>query len=171
MEFNFSSDAAKSSPDAYPLTMPVYAALNPLKDDAALRSTYATFIRFAVQSGQTPGTAIGSLPEGYSPLPATWVTQALNAASAIQAGIKPTAPVDLGSIAPGSYSPVVGNGPGTTQPTVAASGDSAGSLSSDATPQDPAVGPVAASIPIGLASGLAAAAAVPLYSRWRRHDV
>jgi hypothetical protein len=170
-EFNFGSDAASAASNAYPLTMPVYAAMNPLQTDAALRATYATFIRYAVQSGQTPGTELGQLPEGYTPLPASWVSQAMSSASAIQAGVKPTAPVNLGALPAGNYAPQAGGSSVPAAPTVAPTGTAAGPLSSSATPNDPVMGPVAAAIPIGLSAGVLAAAGVPLYTRWRRHDV
>jgi hypothetical protein len=170
-EFNFGSDAAKAASNAYPLTMPIYAAMNPLQTDAALRATYATFIRYAAQNGQTPGTQLGQLPEGYAPLPASWVSQAMSSASAIQAGVKPTAPVDLGGLPAGNYAPRVGGSSAEPAPTVTPSGAPAGALSSSATPVDPIVGPVAAAVPIGLSAGVLAAAGVPLYTRWRRNDV
>jgi hypothetical protein len=170
-EFNFGSDAAKAASNAYPLTMPVYAAMNPLQTDASLRATYATFIRYAVQNGQTPGTELGQLPEGYAPLPASWVSQAMSSASAIQAGVKPTKPVDLGGLPPGNYVSRSGASTEAAVPTVTPSGAPAGALSSTATPDDPKVGPVVSAIPIGLSAMLLAAAGVPLYSRWKRNDV
>jgi hypothetical protein len=55
---------------AYPGTMVVYAAV-PTKglpsDDAA---DYATLLRFAATTGQTPGTGVGQLPSGYLPMTA-----------------------------------------------------------------------------------------------------
>jgi hypothetical protein len=163
--FDFGSASAKAAGNAYPLTMPVYAALNPLMDDAPLRAIYASFIRYAVQSGQTPGTDIGSLPAGYAPIPATWVTQAMNTASAIQAGIKPTTPVNLGSIPPGTYSQ-----PSTVTPqdtTVEGSGDKA-ILVSEATAADPSIGALAGVVPLSLLTGIASGCAVPLFTRARK---
>lgn len=168
--FDFASSQAQSATTAYPLTMPIYAALNPKQSDAGLREVYAAFIRFAAKDGQTPGTEAGELPEGYAPLPASWVNQALQAASAIQSGIKPAAPVNLGTVSQGTYTtansvssaPVVA--PATT---VAATGNAAGALSSGETPKDPSVGPLAVAVPAGFLSGAAAAAAVPLLSRRR----
>jgi len=170
-EFNFSSESAKAASGAYPLTMPVYAAINPLKEDSNLRASYASFIRYAVQKGQNPGTGIGSLPEGYAPLPASWVSQAMAAASAIQAGIRPSQPQNFGALTPYNYSPPVGNGPANVLPSVSPTGDTAGALSTEATPNDPAIGPVASVIPIGMTAGALAALGVPIYSRWRQRDV
>ncbi|AWR21985.1 hypothetical protein [Aurantimicrobium photophilum] len=168
--FDFASSQAQAATTAYPLTMPIYAALNPKQSDAGLREVYAAFIRFAAKDGQTPGTEAGELPEGYAPLPASWVNQALQAASAIQSGIKPAAAVNLGTVSQGTYTttnsvssaPVVA--PATT---VAATGNAAGALSSGETPKDPSVGPLAVAVPAGFLSGAAAAAAVPLLSRRR----
>jgi hypothetical protein len=168
--FDFTSSQAKSAATAYPLSMPVYAALNPLQTDAAMRSTYAAFIRYAATEGQDPGSNAGQLPEGYSPIPAGWVNQALQSASAIQSGVKPAAPVNLGSIPQGNYSSTGSNASavaGTAATTVAATGVAAGALSSGETPVDPTVGPLAVAIPTGVLSGAAAALAVPMLNRRR----
>jgi hypothetical protein len=163
--FDFGSAAAGAAPNAYPLTMPVYAALNPLMEDAPLRAIYASFIRYAVQAGQTPGSSIGNLPEGYAPIPATWVTQAMNAASAIQAGIKPTTPVDLGSLPQGSYVP--STNVTSDDSTITGAGDIA-SLESDPTAADPNIGALAGAVPLSLLTGVASGLAVPLFTRARR---
>jgi len=92
-EYSFESDQAKNAIGAYPLATPIYAALNPLQTDAEARTAYANMIRFAVQKGQTPGTADGQLPAGYAPLSSTFVKQALAAAKAIEDGLSPLAPV------------------------------------------------------------------------------
>jgi hypothetical protein len=170
--FDFTSSQAKAAPTAYPLTMPVYAALNPLQTDSGLREVYAGFIRYAAQGGQTPGTGIGQLPDGYSPLPTSWVNQALQAASSIQSGVKPADPVNLGNVAQGNVAPTAtftGAIPAAITPTtaVSASGPVAGALSSERTPSDPVVGPLTLAIPSGLLSGAATALAIPLISRRR----
>jgi hypothetical protein len=169
VEFDFESAAAKSATNAYPLTMPVYAALNPLMNDAPLRAIYANFIRYVVQAGQTPGTAIGNLPEGYAPIPASWVTQAMNAASAIQAGIKPTTPVNLGSIPPATYLPNSNQPSGSSSPdeVIEGSGESA-ILISGSTAADPNIGALSGVVPLSLITGLASAFAVPVFTRARR---
>jgi hypothetical protein len=163
--FDYSSAAARAAANAYPLTMPVYAALNPLMNDAPLRATYASFIRYAVQSGQTPGSGIGNLPEGFAPIPASWVTQAMNAASAIQAGIRPTVPVNLGSLPQGSYEPAVG---GTSQELeIVGTGDTI-TLEAVPTAADPSIGAIAGVVPLSLLTGIASGCAVPLFTRTRR---
>ncbi|MDF9809688.1 hypothetical protein M2116_000632 [Aurantimicrobium minutum] len=169
--FDFTSSPAKAATTAYPLTMPVYAALNPKQSDAKLREIYAAFIRYAASEGQTPGTDIGQLPEGYAPLPASWVNQSLQAASAIQSGVLPATPINLGSIPQGSYSSGTTSvsAPGVIAPetTVAASGAVAGALTSGETPEDPSVGPLSVAVPAGVLSGCAVAFTIPMISRRR----
>lgn len=173
---DFTSTQAKGAPTAYPLTMPVYAALNPLQSDAQLRSTYASLIRYAVQEGQVPGTDLGQLPPGYAALPGSWVAQASAAASDIELGVaqvKETAAARPNQVANPAAAPATANAP------VAAAGSSPESAAETAaaptiagagkpTPDDPAIGAVAAAVPAGLTAGLAAAAAVPLVGRIRR---
>ena len=118
-----------------------------------------------MQAGQTPGSSIGNLPEGYAPIPATWVTQAMNAASAIQAGIKPTKPVDLGSLPQGSYVPTTNVT--SDDSTITAAGDIS-SLESDQTAADPNIGALAGAVPLSLLTGVASGLAVPLFTRARR---
>lgn len=174
LSFDPASAKAKAAPSAYPLSMPVYAAMNPLQTDAVLRAIYASFIRFVVQDGQTPGTSPGQLPAGYAPLSPGLVTQAMQVANSIQAGIRPQLATDLGSIPAASYgstglSYVSSSSTGDVT-SIDAQGEAAGALSAGATPEDPFVGPVASAVPLGLGSGLAAAAAVPLFARVRRRS-
>ena len=90
MALDYASTAVKSAAGAYPLTVPIYAATNPAGGDAASRAAYAAFIKYAVGAGQVPGTDDGQLPDGYAPLPASWVTDAKKAADTIAAGPIPT---------------------------------------------------------------------------------
>jgi hypothetical protein len=175
VEYNFDSAAATTAAAAYPLTMPVYAALNPLQTDSELRAKYAAFIRYGVRAGQIQGTSIGQLPPGYAPIPPSWVEQAMVSAAAIEQGISPLSIVTPSVIAGGQTSPTVAR-PAVPVPSEVAASDSnpqatgsaAGALVGKATPDDPTLGPVAAAVPAGLLSGLGAAAAVPLFSRFRR---
>jgi hypothetical protein len=96
-EFDFGSKEAKSASAAYPLTVAIYAALNPLQTDSAARLAYANLIRFAVTKGQNPGTNTGDLPNGYAPLTKAFAAQSLDAAKAIEEGISPLAVVDIGN--------------------------------------------------------------------------
>ncbi len=80
-----SGDAA-----AYPGTMVVYAQVPTAGLPAADATKYAGLLRFAVSDGQTPGTAVGQLPDGYLPMTAAndlapLVAYTLQAADAIQA--------------------------------------------------------------------------------------
>ncbi|MBW9121225.1 hypothetical protein JNB63_14090 [Microbacterium trichothecenolyticum] len=183
LEYSFSGGAAKAAPSAYPLTMPVYAALNPRQTDVEERAAYADLIRYAVEDGQVPGTDVGQLPPGYAPLPAAWVTQALVAAAAIEVGSLPTAPAGASTSAAGGSSsgslggvttpsgsgvPTQGSGASTPMTEPVVTGEAAGELAGALTPADPAGGMLSAAVPIGIALGLAAALAVPVMSRLRR---
>jgi hypothetical protein len=172
-EFNYQSDSAKGADGAYPLTMPVYAALNPLQTDAGMRASYAAAIRYAVQDGQVPGTTLGQLPEGYTALTKEWIDQAMASATAIEMGISP-----LSLVTPGV--PSVVNTQAKPMPAVSqeesfvpssnptAVGSPVTALAGRPTPADPVLGLVSGAVPAGLLSGFAAAGAVPLYSRFRR---
>jgi hypothetical protein len=83
--FDPASDKAKAANDAYPLTVPVYAAMNPAGGDDASRAAAVALIRYAAGTGQTPGTSLGQLPPGYAPIPDAWRAQAQSAADKIAA--------------------------------------------------------------------------------------
>ncbi|HEY3339302.1 MAG TPA: hypothetical protein VGK18_12415 [Propionicimonas sp.] len=172
--FDPASAAAKNAAAAYPLTMPVYAAVNPAMDGAAVRADYAAFITSAVTTGQTAGTGDGQLPAGYAPLPAAWKKQALASAAVIKAGgvttTPPTAPASTATGTSTSSGTVGTSTPGSTGSDPASSGDPAGSLTGSNTPADPAVGVFAAVVPTGAALGLVAALGAPLLSRFRRRQ-
>jgi len=167
-QFDAGSSAAIGAKAAYPLTMPVYAAVNPAMDDEDVRASYAEFIRYAATNGQTPGRGFGQLPEGYAPLPQGWRDQALKAASAIQAGV----PVeDDQSVTDDSsieepIAPVDEAVEGATDPN--ATGDLAGALAGVKTPKDPATEAIGAAVPLSLFAGVLSALAVPAISRFRR---
>ncbi|AWB96450.1 hypothetical protein DCE93_12990 [Agromyces badenianii] len=177
--FDFSSSRAQGAPAAYPLAMPVYAAVNPAMTDARLRASYATFIRYAASTGQTPGVALGQLPEGYAPLPEGWRTQAVAAADAIQAGTPAKSPV-RGSVQSTGQAPrtaatgltpsssTAGGSPVPADGAPEATGEAATALSGATTPDDPELVGVQAALPISLLAGLAGAAAVPLIPRFRQ---
>ena len=169
-EYDPASTSAKGATTAYPLTMPVYAALNPLQTDASLRAIYANFIRYAVTDGQVAGADIGQLPDGYAPIPQGWKDQALASATAIENGVSPVAatPTSNSDSSGGGYYPSTDSSAdgGLTDPT--ATGDVAGDLSGPKTPDDPQLAMTAAAVPVGFLSGLLAAAAVPLLPRMRR---
>jgi hypothetical protein len=188
---DYSNPSVAQAKDAYPLAMPVYAAVNPLQQVSTVTSTatankaaltsYANVIRYAVTDGQIPGVESGQLPPGYVPIPSAWKDQALKAATAIEQGISPlsvltvaprSVPTVEAAAAPPSQqvaSPPVATAPSPApSPTKSAAGTPVTSLAGKPTPADPALGPVAVAVPAGMVSGLAAAAAVPLYTRFRR---
>jgi hypothetical protein len=174
--FDFASSQAAAAPNAYPLTMPVYAALNPLQTDASLRASYANFIRYAAQAGQVPGVSIGQLPEGFTPIPQEWVDKAMISANAIEQGISPLSLLAGTTVINSTPNQAVAPRPAAVtsedvqapNPNPTATGAAAGALVGKPTPADPVLGPVAAAVPAGLLSGFAAAGAVPLYGRFRR---
>jgi hypothetical protein len=53
---------------AYPLTVPVYAAVNLCASSKSELKNYATLITYAVGSGQVTGDELGRLPRGYVPI-------------------------------------------------------------------------------------------------------
>jgi hypothetical protein len=171
VSFDPTSASAKKAAAAYPLAMPVYAAVNPAMDGADLRADYAAFITYAANGGQTPGTNDGQLPDGYAPLPAAWKTQATAAAKAIKNGAWPatTSPSQSPSGVPTNRSTTPTSSQSTPpQPTnPAPSGAPSGALNGKATPNDPQVGAFTAVVPGTAALGLAAALSVPLISRFR----
>jgi hypothetical protein len=59
---------AKKAAGAYPGTMVVYAALPTTGLPPTDAKDYASLLRFAATSGQTPGLGVGELPPGYLPL-------------------------------------------------------------------------------------------------------
>ncbi|GAA3883870.1 hypothetical protein GCM10022381_27570 [Leifsonia kafniensis] len=179
-EYDPAGAAAVAAPTAYPLAMPVYAAANPRSTDATARADYATFIRYAVTEGQKPGTDPGTLPAGYAPIPPGWRDQALAAANVIQSGgavVTPSNPAVAPPVASGSAAVPASPSSNVSAPAAAApaagpsaSGSTAAVLGNE-TPADPDTGGLAAAIPVGGMSGLAAAAAVPLLSRIRRKSL
>ncbi|TFD72655.1 hypothetical protein [Cryobacterium gelidum] len=191
LEYDPASSKAIAAPTAYPLTMPVYAALNPLQTDASLRAKYANLITYAASRGQVPGTALGQLPAGYAPMPQSWIDQALLAATAIKDGISPiaqpvpttgsrAAPIYVDVQAPTnttaaaaivSATAAVAAAAGPVSAAAAdpvATGSAAGPLVGKPTPDDPPMGPVSAALPAGLLAGLLSAGAFPMISRFRR---
>lgn len=184
---NYSSSMVKAAADAYPLTVPIYAATNPAGGDTALRAAYASFIRYASGAGQTPGTDDGELPAGYAPLPASWAAQAETAATTITAGPTPSptpspTPTPTASSASASIDVTRAAGSSTVEAAMSdsaadsaangeapsATGDPAGPVVGAATPEDPDIGALRAAVPVGAAGGLVAALGVPLVSRIRR---
>lgn len=183
VSFDPTSSAAKAADAAYPLAMPVYAAVNPAMNDAAARKDYATFIAYAASEGQTPGAGDGQLPDGYAPIPAAWKTQALAAATLIASGpppasATPSAPASATATATTAVTAAAaapqqaaGAAPTSIPPAAAdpaADGATAPALSSGKTAEDPKVPALAAVVPVSAAAALAAALAIPPLTRRRR---
>ncbi|WP_295786014.1 hypothetical protein [uncultured Microbacterium sp.] len=188
--FDPTSSVAANARDAYPLTMPVYAATNPTVTDPALRAAYADLVRFAVGTGaQTPGTAAGELPDGYVALPAAWIDQARESADVMQNGPRPASSSSSSTSSAGAYIPSqqtsVSTGASSSSAAsgsvaapaastssdaaaTAATGASSGALAGGKTPDDPDSGAIGAALPISVLAGLASAAGVPLITRLRR---
>jgi hypothetical protein len=176
--FDPTSETARGASTAYPLAMPVYAAVNPGMAAEAARADYATFIRFASSTGQEPGAAVGDLPEGYAPIPQGWRDQALAAANLIQSGPKkPVAPAAAAApasaaatpAASGSSAPRTATQAAAAAPSVpTASGEIATALAGKATPDDPKVSAVQSAVPLSLLAGVLSALLVPVLSRIRR---
>ncbi|KAA9110983.1 hypothetical protein [Microbacterium rhizomatis] len=177
--FDSGSEASKSATDAYPLTMPVYAANNPAKTSAPIRAAYASFIRYAVSSeGQTLGVEAGQLPDGYATIPADWAAQSLAAADSIERG--PTPPTAASS-PPAAYIPSQTPASATRSSAAAApdaaaaapaspsaTGNASPALSGGKTPVDPDMGAIALAVPASVLGGALGAAVVPLITRLRR---
>jgi hypothetical protein len=175
--FDQRSETAKGATAAYPLAMPVYAAVNPVMDDVTIREDYATFIRYAASAGQEPGNDIGQLPVGYAPLPEGWRDQALAAADTIQTGNVPPAKAAATATPPATaaQAPAPASTRGSASATTVApaadpvaGGSVAAALAGPATPKDPASTAVQSAVPMSLLAGVASALLVPLLSRIRR---
>ncbi|WP_139256697.1 hypothetical protein [Herbiconiux ginsengi] len=174
--FDPGSDQAKAAENAYPLAVPVYAAVNKEMSDAALRADYANFIIYAATAGQEPGTGFGQLPAGYAPIPQGWSDQAVSAAAVIASGkstTPPTTPAKPAATTPRTVTaPPV---PAAPAPPVSApvsdpsaSGGAAAALVGKPTPADQKLGAISGAVPLAILAGLLAAVAVPFITRIRR---
>jgi len=166
--FDPTSTGAKGAADAYPLAMPVFAAASPTMTDAAVRASYAAFIRYASTTGQTPGTVLGQLPDGYAPMPTAWRALAESAAAAIASGSTGSTSRPPTSTS-GSTNTSSGFGAtDTSVPQPEATGDPAGALAGPVTKDDPDMGLVSSVVPLVGGGGIAALLAIPLIARIRR---
>lgn len=168
VRYDGASTAAKGAATAYPLAVPVYAAASPSKLGAELRADYAEFIRYAAGAGQVSGVALGELPAGYAPLPASWAAQASAAATVLEKGAPSPSPspdpAPNGGASSGSGSS--GGSGGADQPAQPdPTGSAAPALSSATTPLDPAPAPSGAIVPISLLAGIGATIASAIVSR------
>ena len=166
--------------NAYPLTTITYAVAAPSKLTRDAAKDYALFVRYAAGSGQTPGTAPGTLPDGYAPLPSALRKRALAVANDIQARRGP-ANGSSGNESPddsGGNSGTNGGSTGTTTTTPPATATPSGAAPSPTptavikaigqrTPADPHVGGRFAFL-IALTLGISAAILGPLLPRLMR---
>ena len=110
-------------PQAYPLTMVIYAmaptsGLSPVKAAAVAR-----FLDFAAGAGQTPGIRPGQLPAGYLPLPASLRAQTRKLAVEVANQTGASGSGGSGNGSGGTGSP--GTSPGSAPPPSSAPGPGA----------------------------------------------
>jgi hypothetical protein len=84
--------AADYASGAYPLTMPVYAAVS-TKLSADKQHAYGNALSYVTTTGQTPGFQPGNLPAGYAPLTTALRTQADAGVDALLAAADDLPPV------------------------------------------------------------------------------
>jgi hypothetical protein len=118
---------------AYPLTMPVYAAVNVADLSAVERGGYADAFAYVTGVGQRPGFDAGELPPGYAPLTTKLRALAASGIAAIRAGVtavdKPSASAgdaDGGSDGPGDPDASTSGTPSATATTSGTSNGGAG---------------------------------------------
>ncbi|WP_405017351.1 hypothetical protein OHV05_09915 [Kitasatospora sp. NBC_00070] len=70
----------------YPLTVTTFAATVPSALDASSGKAYAGLLRYAADTGQVHGVALGQLPDGYVSLPEKMRVQLRRAADLVQQG-------------------------------------------------------------------------------------
>ncbi len=102
-------DFAKQKPNAYPLTMVIYAMV-------PISGAIADFLDYVAGPGQHRGLNVGQLPPGYVPLPATLRDQTLHAANLVrtQAGDPPPPKTHPSSSSTPSAGPGSGGTPGAS---------------------------------------------------------
>jgi hypothetical protein len=170
--FDPGSSTAQGAKQAYPLTVPVYAAASPTMADADVRAAYADFIRYAVTDGQKPGTEPGQLPDGYAPIPAGWKAQALAAATVLESPSAPVAtPAPVAASAPAATPTRVAAGSAATPAAAVAptaTGEAVLALAGKATPDDPTADALQNAVPGSVLAGLLSSLLVPGITRFRR---
>lgn len=159
LQYNFNSDLAKASTDAYPLTMPIYAAVNPALLSSDLRAPYSTLIGYAALKGQTPGADPGQLPAGYAPLSDGLIAQSMKVTSLVLNGVSQSS-LTSPSIEPPVVVPTPTPGETSLPPVQVLLGAK--------TPLDPAGTPQQNAVPYAFASGMAVSF---IYPRLRRRRV
>ncbi|MFC7219893.1 hypothetical protein ACFQLX_17230 [Streptomyces polyrhachis] len=143
-------------PQAYPLPLLSYAATVPERLTKAEGADYAALLDYAVGDGQRPGTANGTLPAGYVPLPEGLRAQTAGAADALRAragtGPHSTPGPDDGSAtqgASGTSTAGGGDAGGVGGTDTSGGGDGAtGASGDDGAAGTPAGGDSAAPVPV-----------------------
>ncbi len=171
---------------AYPLTLPIYGAVDLASLSQSRAATYAQLFSYISTDGQKPGFNSGMLPPGYAPL-----TPALLrvAAAGIQTLQNVQGPQQAGALAT-DLRPMESTAGGNAPSAILAPGAAAAPAAAQATDVAPVAAPAAAApaaaaavpgrtaatssawpqytLVIGLAAALASAAAAPLLARGRR---
>jgi hypothetical protein len=110
---------ADKTPNAYPLTMVIYAMCPTSGLSPAKAAAIARFLNFAAGAGQTPGTAPGQLAPGYLPLPASLAAQTKKLAVQVAK--------QTGNTSSGTHGTGTGNRSGTGTGTGSGTGSGSGS--------------------------------------------
>jgi hypothetical protein len=160
---------------AYPLTVPIYAAIAPSLDVSTRRS-YATAFQYLITTGQAPGYRVGDLPPGYAPVTNNLKALATKGIAILRLAAPPrggTTGTGTGT-GPGGSLPPGGSGPSSV-PTGGSTPAGSKTKPSAGAPQVQTVGysTVAAShvswawftMPLGFAIALMAGLAGPLLRR------
>lgn len=132
---------------AYPLTMPVYAAVSKTLS-ATEGAAYADALGYLTTTGQTPGFAAGDLPPGYAPLPKAMRAQAAAAIAELRTGTPAAGP----------------SGTPSTEPP-AAGGDGGAPLDGPTAASEPPTGPPGGS-PVAAPQFVTLAAGTESWPRW-----
>ncbi|MFF7195405.1 hypothetical protein ACFZAM_17085 [Streptomyces sp. NPDC008079] len=108
-------DPTANAKGVYPLSMLVYGAARPAELAPTARKQYADLLRYASGGGQVPGTAPGTLPVGYAPLPSALRAEAATAATALETWKPAPGPGGSGApqTEPGAADGGTGSGGGT----------------------------------------------------------
>ena len=132
-------DLTSKSPDIYPLTLLVSAAMS-TKADKSERDQMASLLDYAAGPGQELGEQVGQLPEGHAPLSPALIAQVNAARTAVLAGYK--AP-------PAEPTPTATPSPSATPTDSTPGGSSSGDLPPAAPTDGPAPSAAASASPVG----------------------
>jgi hypothetical protein len=125
-------DFAKERPDAYPLTMVIYAMVPTKGVSKKKADAIARFLDYVAGPGQHRGLNVGELPPGYLPLPAKLRAQTLHAAQLVLA---------QGGNSPSKKKKKSSSPSSSPSPNPSSSKNSGSSPSSSASPTSPSSSP------------------------------